>query len=181
MSQTSLYDATIRYVICTLKSLQQCLQVSAQAVQQTAQIDEKSLMQARLIEDMKPLSYQVHQATRIAARLAAVMLGKSIEELPTYSDDLTTLAVGEARIDEVLAGLATVDPAELNARGEGVSAVVMVAPTEGKTELTGAANAFGAAMPNINFHAVMAYAILRKEGIPLGKKDYLQKFTEEYC
>jgi hypothetical protein len=47
-------------------------------------------------------------------------------------------------------------------------------------DLPGKAFAMGAAVPNINFHLSMAYAILRKEGVPLGKKDFIMPFVGEY-
>ena len=37
-----------------------------------------------------------------------------------------------------------------------------------------------AQMPNVYFHVNMAYAILRKEGVPLGKKDWIRPFVSGY-
>ncbi|ORX34948.1 hypothetical protein BD324DRAFT_652670 [Kockovaella imperatae] len=168
---TTLYDGTIRNIICSLKSLRNCLQIA-----QAKHSDPQSLVTARLISDMQPLSYQIYVATRTSDRLAAVMLNK--DSLPNHENDLKSFDDFLQRIDQVLSNLEQVRPEEINAL-DGVPSVANMSRNERENHVpTSASNAFGAAMPHLHFHCDMAYAILRKEGVPLGKADYIQAFAD---
>ncbi|KAL3960890.1 hypothetical protein ACCO45_006007 [Purpureocillium lilacinum] len=133
------------------------------------------LPQARLCEDMKPLVFQVHTATNLAAKMVARLSGQEPQDL---NDNLVSYDDMRVRITEVLNALASADKDLVNKLGE-ESAPTVMGP--GRTlDIPGKAFAMGAAMPNIFFHVSMAYAILRKEGVPLGKKDFIMSFVGEH-
>lgn len=134
-----------------------------------------SFPQARLYEDMNPLTFQVHGATRFSEKTLARLSGRGPME---FKDNLVSFADMHARIAQVLDLLAQADKDTVNRLGE------EVAPTDlgavGSMDITGKAFTIGASVPNVYFHVSMAYAILRKEGVPLGKGDYMMGFASEH-
>jgi len=76
----------------------------------------------------------------------------------------------------VHAELDAVDEEAINRAGNEVAPTVLT-PTM-TVEMSGADFAMGASMPNIFFHLSIAYAILRKEGVELGKWNYIQPFMQ---
>ncbi|KAJ5803842.1 uncharacterized protein N7518_000145 [Penicillium psychrosexuale] len=131
-----------------------------------------NLPSCRLHNDMKSLSYQVFAAT-MQTRLALAKL--SAEPFPTddtSQDVVYTYAEMYARIDKALQALDTVDKDFILEHCETVSPT----PLGGNTQLLSGI-AFACIMQaNIFFHVTTAYGILRKEGVPLGKVDYILPF-----
>ncbi|KAK2608809.1 hypothetical protein QQS21_002666 [Conoideocrella luteorostrata] len=165
----TLYDATIVEAKTALISLDHII---SQAEQHP---NAGSFLQARLYEDMKPLTFQIHTATRFAELvLARLLMREAIE----YKDDLVSYADMHGRIAKVMEALGQADKDAVNKHGEEVASTNL--PSVGPMDLTGKAFAMGAAIPNINFHVSIAYAILRKEGVPLGKRDYIMGFVNEH-
>jgi len=164
----SLYDATVSMAIGALKSLSQIL---TRAEEHPGSAD---LLKARLIDDMKPLSWQVHYATFQAQYLAAKLSGREYAE---PNDDLDTYEKMHARIRESLEALKEIDRETVSSRGEMTTQFarreqIMEVPVKGVVGLVN--------MPNIYFHVSMTYAILRKEGVPLGKRDWSRGFVSDY-
>jgi len=129
--------------------------------------DEAALMQARLYEDMRPLPAQVQLASDSAkgaiARLAGV-------DNPPMADTEASFAELKDRIARTLAFIESVDPAAF----DGAETRPVVLKAGGREQhFLGAAYLTGFAVPNFLFHVTTTYAILRKEGVPLGKLDYL--------
>jgi hypothetical protein len=164
----SLYDATVSMAIGALKSLSQIL---THAEEHPNSVD---LLGARLIDDMKPLHWQVHYATFQAQYIAAKLSGHEYAE---PADDLDTYEKMHFRIQQALQALEELDKETVNGRGEMITQFarrdhVMEVPVKGVVGLW--------SMPNIYFHVSMVYAILRKEGVPLGKRDWSRGFVREY-
>lgn len=164
----SLYDATVTMATSSLKSLSQILACAEEHPHST------SLLTARLIDDMKPLRFQVHYATFQAQYLAAKLSGRGYTE---PEDDLDTYEKMQARIQQALEVLKGVDRETANDRAETTTQFarsdhVMEVPVKGVATLVN--------IPNIYFHVSIAYAILRKEGVPLGKRDWSHGFVGEY-
>lgn len=164
----SLYDATISMAISALKSLSQILICAEE------HLDPSSLLTARLIDDMKPLSFQVHYATFQAQYLAAKLSGREFTE---PDDDLDTYEKMQTRIHQALEALKETDRDTANGRADMTTQFarsdrVMEVPVKGVVSLVN--------MPNIYFHVSMAYAILRKEGVPLGKRHWSRGFVGDY-
>jgi hypothetical protein len=164
----SLYDATVSMAISALKSLSQILTRAEEHPNST------SLLTARLIDDMKPLSFQVHYATFQVQYLAAKLSGREYTE---PEDDLNTYDEMQARIKQALDALKEVDRETANGLADTTTQFarsdhMMEVPVKGVVSLVN--------MPNIYFHVSMAYAILRKEGVPLGKRDWSRGFVSDY-
>jgi hypothetical protein len=129
--------------------------------------DPDTLVQARLAPDMLTLAGQVQRASDSAKGLVARLAGV---ENPSMPDDETTFAQLQDRIARTLAFVRGVDRKLL----DGSEARTVGLPVRGQTiTLGGQAYLMGFALPNIHFHVTTAYAILRHNGAPLGKLDYL--------
>ncbi|KJZ78590.1 hypothetical protein HIM_01981 [Hirsutella minnesotensis 3608] len=165
----SLYDASIvvaQDAISTLKHL---------VGKAKSQPNAGELLQSRLHPDMKPFAFQVWCATDLAQKLAKTLSGRDADGLP---EDLASWADVDARIELVEGVLAGVDRAQVDAPRDTVPLPVGAL---GATEVTGLQYAQGYALPNIYFHVVTAYGILRKEGVELGKANYLKPFLLHSC
>ncbi|KAL3462219.1 hypothetical protein BJX64DRAFT_259468 [Aspergillus heterothallicus] len=131
-----------------------------------------TLFNARIHEDMKPLSFQIFAATGNAERTLFRPRGL---ELPAREQTDTSFADLYARIDTTLAEIAKADAAQFAANEERAFKAPL-GPAE--VEFTPHSYAVNFALPNVFFHVVTAYNILRKEGVPLGKMSYLKNFLE---
>lgn len=165
----TLYDATIVEAKIVLTTLDHLLSEAEK------QPNADKFLQARLHDDMNPLTFQVHAATRFSELVLARLSGRDATD---YKDDLVSFADMHGRISKVLEALGQANKSDVNRHGEEVASTEL--PSAGSMDITGKAFAMGAAIPNINFHLSMAYAILRKEGVPLGKKDYAMGFANEH-
>ncbi|KAH7118282.1 hypothetical protein B0J13DRAFT_652303 [Dactylonectria estremocensis] len=133
------------------------------------------LTSARLYEDMFPLSFQVFMVTDIAQKVVARTSGmESLSQEP----DFETFEAMQARIEQALEIINKADKELINKR---VEEIVQVGIGGDKTaEMQSCSYVNGYALPVAFFHLSMAYAILRKEGVPLGKTDYLESFLGQY-
>ena len=131
-------------------------------------IDVEVLLNSRLAPDQFNLIRQVQIACD-TAKLGVARLAGKVESAPKHADTETTLAELQERIDSVLAYLDGFTPEDI-ADAENVR--VSQPRWEGKY-LTGLEFAIEHAIPNLYFHVTTAYAILRHNGVEVGKKDYL--------
>lgn len=161
----TLYDGTIAVAQSIHGSLSHVLHKAEQHP------NASTLLEARLYSDMYPLSDQVHRVTQFSENLVAKLTGR---ESVTFESNLTTFAKCYERIETVLKALNAADKDVVNQHDE-VLGISKVGP-EQTIETSGAAFAHTLALPNIYFHLVTAYGILRKEGVPLGKRDYYDGF-----
>lgn len=164
----TLYDATVSMAIGAMKSLSQILTRAEEHPDSTKFLD------ARLADDMKPLHWQVHYATFQAQYVAAKVSGREYAE---PKDDLDSYEKMHARIQQALRVLEETDKDTVNNRGE---ATTQFARREEMMEVPVKAVVGLWSMPNIYFHVSMTYAILRKEGVPLGKRDWSRGFVSDY-
>lgn len=162
----SMYDASVPAFVNMLKSLSTILDKAAKYAE-TKKIDPSVLVNDRLAPDMFPLSRQIQIATDGvkggAARLAQV-------EVPSFPDTETTIEELKARIDKTVAFLQSIDKAKFDG-AEDRSVTMKVGPNE----LTFPATVylFEFVIPNFYFHATTTYAILRHNGVDMGKQDFL--------
>lgn len=159
------YDGTIVVVQCILNSLSNILHQAEQRP------NASTLLEARLHEDMYPLADQVRIATQFSENLVARLTGR---DPVAFQGNPTTFAECYERIETVLKRLSEADKDVVNQYGDIVGAT-QIGP-EKTIGMSGAAYAHSIALPNIYFHLATAYGILRKEGVPLGKKDYYVGF-----
>ena len=155
----SLYDITIPPFIRSLKALSAFLEKG----RLHASSDETALVDSRLIADMGALPFQIQRISDTARGVAVRVAGTAPVPM---ADDETTFAQLQERIARTIAVLEAVDPRSMDGKDDVVVTVV-------KRELSARSYVLGFAVPNFYFHVSMAYALLRKEGVPLGKSDYL--------
>jgi uncharacterized protein len=129
-------------------------------------VDMSVLLNARLSVDQFNLIRQVQIACDIAKFSVARLTGK---EAPKHEDNETNLAELKTRIQSVLDYLASFSAADFT---HAATVSVSQPRWEGKT-LTGEQFAIQWAIPNVYFHVTTAYAILRHNGVEVGKKDFL--------
>lgn len=138
----------------------------AESFAQEKKITVEVLLNARLAPDQFHLTRQIQIVCDTAKLAVSRLTGK---DAPKHADDETTLAELKARIDEVVAYLNSFTPEDFSAAAE---RHISQPRWEGKY-LTGFEFALQHAIPNLYFHMTTAYAILRHNGVNVGKKDYL--------
>jgi len=162
----SLYDVSIPVFTLSLSNLSVILDKAASHAE-AKKVDPKAIPQARLIVDMLPLSAQVQIACDTAKGAAARLAGV---EVPKHEDTESTLAELKARVAKTLDFIKTIKPAQL--QGAETREIVLQFP-QGALKFNGLNYLTNFALPNFFFHVTMAYALLRKNGIDLGKRDFL--------
>ena len=164
----SMYQASVPVFVRMLTNLKGVLQKAASHAQ-ARKIDEAVLVNARLYPDMLPLSKQIQIASDFARGTAARLAGA---EPPSYEDNEKTLAELMARIDRTIEFLRTKKAGEI----DGSEGREIVRPVRGEPhKFSGVNYLLQYALPNFFFHATTAYAILRHNGIEVGKLDYIGK------
>jgi hypothetical protein len=121
---------------------------------------------ARLAPDQYPLVRQVQSACD-AAKFAAARL--AAKEAPKHPDTEQTIDELRARIRVATSYLESFKEADFSAAEE---RAIQLPFLEGKV-VTGTAYLMELATPNFYFHVTTAYAILRHNGVDLGKRDYI--------
>ncbi|MCF8505320.1 MAG: DUF1993 domain-containing protein [Caulobacter sp.] len=132
-----------------------------------AGVSETALLEARLAPDMHPLPRQIQMASDSAKGAVARLAGI---EPPAMADTETTIDELKARIAATIAYVNSVEAAALD--GAEDREVVLKFPGA-EMKFTGADFLTGFALPNFFFHITIAYALLRANGAPIGKMDFL--------
>lgn len=133
-------------------------------------IPSETLLGARLVADMLPLSAQVQRASD-TSKFAVQRIGGG--DAPRFADDETTFAQLHQRIADTVAYLQSADTAQLDA-GDIRALTLKFGAASG--DFTGASYLLTVALPNFYFHVVTAYDILRNQGVQVGKLDFLGPF-----
>ena len=128
--------------------------------------DPAVLLSARLAPDMFPLTRQVQIACDHAKNAPSRLAGR---DLVPMADTETTFAELHERIAKVQAHIATFTPADIDGSED---RDIVVKMRSGELKLTGLPYLQAFAMPNFWFHVTIAYAILRHNGVPVGKMDF---------
>ena len=131
-------------------------------------IDPNALLQARLFPDMFTLLRQVQVATDFAKSVSARLAGVDV---PKLEDNEQTFADLQARITTVLTFIEGLDVALFEEAA--TREIVTQAGTPKEKRFTGTSYIFNYALPHFFFHTTTAYAILRHNGVEVGKKDYI--------
>jgi len=161
----SLYDGTIVVVQGILNTLSHILHEAEK------QPNASTLLEARLYEDMYPLTDQIRIAAQFSENITARLTGR---EPVTFDRDLTTFAKCYERIETVLNVLNQADKVVVNQQADVLSPTQLGPQTT--VQMSAAVYAHTVVLPNIYFHLTTAYGILRKEGVPFGKRDYYVGF-----
>lgn len=163
----SLYAASVPVFRQLLGSLATVLE-TAEAHALAKHIEPDALLQARLFPDMFPLARQIQLATDFAKGAGARLAGL---ESPRYEDSEHTFAELQQRISKTLGFIDGLKPDEVEA-GAG-RAIVHGSGERARHFATGAVYLTHFALPQFFFHVTTAYAILRHNGVPIGKKDFV--------
>lgn len=162
----SLYDFSVPPFTLALTNLSNQID-KASAYAERKKFDTKALADARLIADMLTFTRQVQIACDNAkgpvARLAGI-------ENPKHEDNETTFAELKARIAKTLDFIKTVRPEQFV--GAETREIVLQFPSL-TLKFTGHNYLTKFALPNFYFHVTMAYALLRQNGVELGKPDFI--------
>lgn len=126
-----------------------------------------ALVDARLAPDMLNLAGQVQRASD-TAKFAVARLGDV--QPPSFEDNETTIADLRKRIDATVAWIESVDRAALEA---GATRQISRKFKDAERQFNGVSYVLTFAIPNFFFHVTTAYAILRHNGVGVGKLDYL--------
>jgi hypothetical protein len=165
----SLYESSVVPFKKMLSNVEKWLE-RAMAHAQTKSFDVNVLVGARLAPDQYPLVRQIQAACDgaklVSARLAA-------KEAPKHPDTEQTIDELRARLRTCIAWLDTLGPGDF-AGAEG--RVVPLSFLEGKA-MVGSDYLRELALPNFYFHVTTAYAILRHNGVNLGKSDFIGALT----
>ncbi|MFL9841639.1 DUF1993 domain-containing protein [Sphingomonas sp. ST-64] len=162
----NLYDVSIPPMIRALTSMKAFLE-KGRAYAEAQGWDEAELTQARLADDMHPLTAQVQRASD-SAKFLAVRVG-GVESV-AMADEEASFADLAARIDRTIDFLKAAPRDGFDGKEE--TEVVLKTP-RGDVPFRGADYVFNFALPNFYFHVTTAYAILRMKGVPVGKLDFL--------
>jgi hypothetical protein len=130
--------------------------------------DEQALVQFRLAPDMLPFKTQICIACDAAKLCVARISGL---EAPKYDNTENTLAELMERIHKTVAWLQTVPASSLD--NQEAKEITFPVGKTGTRTLTAEDYLKTWALPNVFFHVTTAYNILRHNGVPLGKSDYL--------
>jgi len=160
-----MYDLTVPQLERALRNLDGWL-IRAIKHAETQQVPHEQLLSARLAPDQYVFVRQVQTACDNAKLIPARLAGK---QAPGHPDTETTFEQLRARIAAVIEYLRTFTRDEV---ADADRKVVLPWMSGGQHMLASEyATQFG--LPNFYFHIVTAYAILRNQGVPLGKNDFL--------
>ena len=162
----SMYQASVPVFIRMLDNLAAILEKAA-AHAEARKIDPAVLVASRLYPDMFPLVKQVQIASD-AAKGGAARLAQM--EPPAYEDNEATLADLVARLRKTVAYLRTIGAEQID--GSEDRTVTWKTRTATKT-MQGMPYLLNHVLPNLYFHVTTAYAILRHNGVEIGKGDFL--------
>lgn len=158
----SLYQSSVPGFIAMLGNISNWLDKAA------AQKDEAVLLEARLAPDMFALPRQIQIASDSAKGAAAKLTST---DAPAMADTETSFAELKERCAKTIAYLQGVDAAAFDAGAS--REVELKFPNGGGMRFDGTTYLAGFVVPNFYFHASMVYAILRAQGVEIGKFDYL--------
>lgn len=166
----SMYQASIPPFIRLLNHLSNILDKAA-AHAEAKKFDPSVLVQARLAPDMFPLARQVQITTDgvkgFAARMADV-------ENPVFEDTESTLPELKERVAKTIKFLESFKPEQI----DGTEAKEISITMRGKTtNYIGQPYLLTYVIPNFYFHLTTTYAILRHNGVDIGKRDFLGTFN----
>ncbi len=162
----SMFQASVPRLINVLNNLSHILD-KAQAHIDAKKIDASALIQFRLFPDMLNFTRQVQIASDTAKGVVARLAGV---EIPAYEDNEQSIADLKARIAKTIAFIQGFKPEQIDGTED---KDIITKRGEKETHYKGMQFLLGHAIPNVYFHTTTAYAILRHNGVEVGKRDYL--------
>jgi hypothetical protein len=162
----SMYQASVPRFVNILGNLSNILD-KTQAHVDAKKLSDASLTTFRLFPDMLPLTTQVQIACDTAKGVVARLAGV---EIPAYEDNEKTIADLKARVAKTIAFIQTITPAQIDGTED---KDIVTKRGEKETHYKGMQFLLGHAIPNFYFHITTTYAMLRHNGVEIGKRDFL--------
>lgn len=134
-------------------------------------IDPNALLQARLFPDMFPLARQVQVATDFARGVSARLAGV---EVPKFDDGQQTFADLRELIAKTLGFIEGFTPEQID--GHEDREIVTRPGTPKEKKFNGQSYLLSYGLPQFFFHVTTTYAILRHNGVELGKRDFMGQY-----
>ena len=167
----SMYEISVPVLIRGLTNASTLLDKAAEHAT-TKKFDSTVLAQLRLFPDMHPLTRQVQIACDTAKGAAGRLAGVDI---PKHEDTEASFAELKVRIGKTVDFLKSVNAAQMQ---DAETRSVELKFPNGSMKFTGIDYLTGFVLPNFYFHISMVYALLRKAGLEIGKKDFLGEPTK---
>jgi len=144
------------------------LLAKAEAHAEERKIDPDALLQARLFPDMFPLVRQVQIACDFAKGVTARLAGA---EVPVYDDKEQSFEQLRALVERTITFVASFDADAFE--GSGMREIVTRPGTPKERRFNGQDYLLSYGLPQFFFHVNMSYALLRHNGVDIGKRDYM--------
>ena len=160
-----MYTLTVPVFTKMLDGLKKILS-KAEAHAKENGMNEKTLLNDALAPDMFSLKRQVQVASDNARGAVGRLTGK---EVPKFEDIEETFSELQQRIDKTLLFVQSVTEKDF----KGAENRQITLPYFPGKYITGVEYTLEYALPNFLFHVTTAYGILRKNGVPLGKADFI--------
>jgi hypothetical protein len=171
MSTLSLYQFSAPIFTSKLKALSGCLD-KAEAFAAAKKFDAGVFCIARLAPDMFSLSGQIHLATAFAKNAVCRLTGQTP---PDYAPLEDSFAAYRARIEQTLGIIAGIP--EDAYKGAEDRVINMRISADGYADFSGVDYLNKYSMPQFYFHCAAAYALLRHNGVEIGKIDFMGSLT----
>ncbi len=165
----SMYEATVPPMSRMLGNLAGLLHKAA-AHAETKRFEPVVLLQQRLFPDQFALPRQVQVACDTAKLAVARLTGRTA---PQQDDTESSFAELQSRINTTITWIESATPQSF---ADSETRVVEIKRRDDTLKLVGTEYLTRFALPNFHFHVAMAYAILRHNGVEIGKGDYLGRF-----
>lgn len=166
----SLYAASVPVFKQMLGSLDALLS-KAEAHATERKIEPEALLQARLFPDMFPLARQVQVACDFSRGVSARLAGL---EVPKNEDTENSFSELRGLIANTLAFLEAITPSQIDGQESREIVTRPGTPKERRFDAQSYLLSYG--LPQFFFHVTTAYAILRHNGIEIGKRDYMGQY-----
>jgi hypothetical protein len=164
----TLYDIAVPQALRAMSAMKFILEKAETHIREN-KLQEEEFMQLNLWPDMKPICFQAYAAISLAQGIAeefANITSIKLTGYPTTLEELQTL---------VKAAASALENVDKNKFDEVEHKQITVRSPSGKREkwYSGYEALMYYGLPNMHFHMAMVYAILRLQGVPVGKQDYV--------
>lgn len=163
---TSLYDISVPVFIRALRNLAAILD-KGEADAGEKGVASETLLETKLYPDMQGLAYQVQRASDASRFFVARIAGI---ENPPMADNEASIADLKSRIAATIAYLEAAPRDRIDGKED---LDVEIKTPRATLRFKGLPYLLDFALPNLFFHITIAYALLRHQGVPVGKMDFI--------
>lgn len=170
-STLNLYDVSVPALLGGFRTLSWLLDKADEFVVQ-GKLEESAMLDARLADDMDSFRRQIQHASDTAKAASMRLAGRSV---PSLEDTETTLQELRERIGKTEDILRMLSPADFVGSED---RTIKLNLCRRWVTFDGRAYLVEYALPNFFFHVTTTYAILRSQGVQIGKLDYLVEVAQ---